>query len=439
MRIGFSTTLATALAATALLAQGAHAAGPITRHAPDQRFHTLTRSGGWSFFGDPRSVQVEGKIFTGWTTMKGQVQVSQFDPATGRTKVKTLGPRLSDGDDHEHPSLLVKPDGRIMAFYSPHSGRLYPKKRKSQLYYRTTVRPADVSRWTKYRTIPTNTFDGHLGYTYPNPVPLKKGKIFLTWRGGDWLPAVATYSGRSWSQARGMIYSRHPRRPYVKTAAGSGGSVLIGYNQDNPRQTRTNTYFMRYVPGRGYFTAGGRKIAGAGKRIAAQKGGVVAWNGQNGRTWVMDVAEDEKKNPVVLYAAGDRHTEMFYYLARYVAGSWRRTRIVGNGFTGRTRIPPSYHYYPSSGAALDHADPNVVYISRAVGKRLRMRVETWRQKTPGNLSSGWDVTRNSPLNMNCFRPVGVRYGRVGDVAMMCGAYYSWLNFPTGIYLARPKD
>lgn len=431
-------TFALALVIVAIFASSAVAAGPITRIAPNQNFYTLTTSGGWSFFGDPRSVQVDGKIFTGWTTMTGRVKVSQFDPATGLTFAKTLGPRLSQGDDHENPSLLVKPDGRIMAFYSPHSGRIYPTNRKSKLYYRTTLRPADVSEWTRYKTIPTNTFDGHLGYTYPNPVPLAGKKIFLAWRGGDWLPAVATFNGRRWSRARGMIYTPHPRRPYVKTAAGNNDSVLIGYNQDNPRQTRTNTYFMRYVPGLGYYKANGRRIARAGSRIAAQKGDVVAWNGQDGRTWVMDVAEDSNNNPVVLYAAGDRFSEMHYFLARYQAGSWTRTRIVGNGFDGKAKIPPSYHYYPSAGASLDHSDPNVVYLSRAVDANLAMRVETWRLKVPANLSSGWDVTRNSPLDMNCFRPVGVRYGRVGDVAMMCGAYYSWLNFPTGIYLARPK-
>jgi hypothetical protein len=438
MRQRITATFILAIVFAATLAAQAGARGAITRLTPDQRFYKLTDAGGWSFFGDPRSVQVGGRIFTGWTTMGGRVQVSQFDPASGETTVKTLGPQLSDGDDHENPSLLVRGDGRLMAFYSPHSGRLYPTRRASRLYYRTTVNPADISSWTPYRTIPTNTFDGHLGYTYPNPVPLGGGKIFLTWRGGDWLPAIATFDGARWSRARGMVYSPHPRRPYVKTAPGNSHSVLIGYNQDNPRQTRTNTYFMRYVPGYGYFRAGGAKIGPASARIAAQRGDVVAWYGQNGRTWVMDVAEDSDGSPVVLYAAGDRFTEMYYYLARYQAGSWTRTRIVGNGFNGGSLIPASYHYYPSAGASLDHTDPNVVYLSRAVGSQLSMRVETWRLKLPANLSGGWDVTRNSPREMNCFRPVGVRYGAVGDVAMMCGAYFSWLNFPTGVYLARPR-
>ncbi len=439
MRIRILVTTATVALLCALLPAAAQSARSLTRIAPNQTFDRLTAAGAWSFFGDSRAVEVRGKIFVGWTTMRGQVQVGQFDPATRSTKIVTLGPRLSDGDDHENPSLLVKKDGRIMAFYSPHSGRIYPKKRKSQLYYRTTRRPADISSWTKYRTLKSNTSDGRLGYTYPNPVRLPGDKIFLTWRGGDWLPAVATWNGKRWSRARGMIYSPHPRRPYVKTAEGRGGTVLIGFNQDNPRQTRTNTYFMRYKPGRGYYRADGRKITSAGRRVAAQKGGVVAWNGQNGRTWVMDVAEDRSGRPVVLYAAGDRHTEMYFFLARFERGRWKRTRIVGHGYNGRSKIPASYRYYPSAGAALDHKDPTVVHLSRAVGKSLQMRVETWRLKRASSLTSGWNITRRSPLDQNCFRPTAVRGGRVGDVAMLCGSYLSWLNFPSGVYLARDRD
>lgn len=439
MRLRIPATIPLLLVLAAILAPGsASARGDITQIASDQDFTEIAKAGAWSFFGDPRAVMVAGKYFIGWTTMKGQVRVGEFDPATGKTTAKTLGPLMEKGDDHENPSLLVKSDGRIMAFYSPHSGRLSPKKRKSQLYYRTTLKPGDISQWTAYKTIPTNTFDGHLGYTYPNPVPLQQDKIFLTWRGGDWLPGVATWNGRKWSKARGMIYSPHPRRPYVKTAQGNGGSVLIGYNQDNPRQTKTNTYFARYVPGFGYFKANGQKIGPPGKRFASQKGDIVAYASTAGRNWVMDVAEDKDNNPVVLYAAGDRFKEMKYFIARYQAGSWTRQEIVGNGYNGKDKIPPNYHYYPSSGATLDHDDPNTVYISRAVGSGLRMQVETWRLKQDANLASGWNVRRNSPTNMHCFRPVGIRYGKTGDVAMMCGAYFSWLNFPTGIYLARPR-
>ena len=432
-------TFTVLLAILAFPAASGAAGQNLTHIAAEQDFQQFTAGGAWSYFGDPRAVETGGKRYIGWTTMIGQVQVSEQDMSTGKIKIVTLGPRMEQGDDHENPSLLVRSDGRITAFYSPHSGRLRPKKRKSQLYYRTTLKPADISAWTPVKTIPTNTFDGHLGYTYPNPVQLSNNRIFLTWRGGDWLPGMAVLSNNRWSKARGMIYSPHPRRPYVKTAQGNNGTVLIGYNQDNPRQTPTNTYFARYIPGKGYFKANGTKIVGPSARIPSQRGDLVATYKPAGRNWVMDVAETKSGAPVVLYAAGDRFKEMVFFIARYEAGRWVRTKIVGGGFNGKDLIPPNFHYYPSAGASLDHSKPSVVYLSRAVGTELNMRVETWSLKDSGNLGSGWNVTRNSPTDMNCYRPVGVRGGKIGEVAMMCGAYYSWLNFQTGIYLATPKS
>ena len=258
---------------------------------------------------------------------------------------------MEEGNDHQNPSLLVRPDGRITAFYSPHSGRLRPKKRKSQLYYRTTVKPADISEWSAVKTIPTNTFDGHLGYTYPNPVPLSRNRIFLTWRGGDWLPGMAVLSNNRWSKARGMIYSPHPRRPYVKTAA---GQQRHGADRLQPGQPAPDAHqhLLRPLHRRARATSRptARRSPVPGSRIPSQKGDLVATNKPAGRNWVMDVAETKSGAPVVLYAAGDRFQEMVFYIARYEAGRWVRTKIVGNGFNGKTLIPPNYHYYPSAGA-----------------------------------------------------------------------------------------
>ncbi|MBJ7459269.1 MAG: BNR-4 repeat-containing protein, partial [Thermoleophilaceae bacterium] len=189
-----SATITVLLALLALPTAASAADGNVTKIAVEQEFQQFTAGGAWSFFGDPRAVEAGGKRFIGWTTMIGQIQVSEQNPRTGKIRTVTLGPRMEEGNDHQNPSLLVRPDGRITAFYSPHSGRLRPKKRKSQLYYRTTVKPADISEWSAVKTIPTNTFDGHLGYTYPNPVPLSGNRIFLTWRGGDWLPGMAVLS-----------------------------------------------------------------------------------------------------------------------------------------------------------------------------------------------------------------------------------------------------
>ena len=71
----------------------------------------------------------------------------------------------------------------------------------------------------------------------------------------------------------------------------------------------------------------------------------------------MDVAETKSGAPVVLYAAGNRFREMVFYIARYEAGRWVRTKIVGGGFNGKTLIPPTFHYYPSAGATLTTQSP----------------------------------------------------------------------------------
>ena len=110
------------------------------------------RGGSWSFFGDPRSIQVKEDIYTGWIAKNGFVQISQYDTETHSKKTVTLGPNLGRFDDHNNPSLMARKDGRIMAFYSPHSGRALPLNAVSNMYYRTTKKPGDITEWGGIRT-----------------------------------------------------------------------------------------------------------------------------------------------------------------------------------------------------------------------------------------------------------------------------------------------
>ena len=63
-------------------------------------------------------------------------------------------------DDHANPSLQVRPDGRLVVYYSAHVG--------PAMSYRVSTQPEDVTAWGPPQTIPTNT-PGLRGYTYPNP------------------------------------------------------------------------------------------------------------------------------------------------------------------------------------------------------------------------------------------------------------------------------
>lgn len=416
---------------------------PIKRVKFETRFDALTSNGAWSFFGDPRAVRSGDRTFVGWATGGANVQIGSIRDGSENVRTHTLTPNLGTRDDHNNPGLFLRKDGRITAFYSPHSGTKLPRVGVSRLYYTTMKEPGNVDSWSSVRTIPTNT-SGGLGFTYPNPVPLNNGGIYLAWRGGNWMPTFTFTAGNGWAKARSVVRIKGdggfpPSRPYAKFAAGNDGSVLIAYNTDHPHYSHTSQYFVRYRPGKGYFRADGKKIAGPYAAVKPWRADTVQTAKSHGNTWVMDVAEDAKKRPVVLYMAGYQGREqMVYYVARFEKGRWKHRRIATTGWITGVHNPKQYGFYPTSGASIDHGDPSTVYISRIVDSTRLLAVEKWDLKDPDNFDSQWRVARLNPKGTNCFRPADVRGAPPGNVAMMCGKYGDWRRFWTGIYLVRPK-
>jgi len=78
--------------------------------------------GGWSYFSDPRAVQVSlprKLLYAGWVTSLGSIVAGIFDPATQHVSTMVLQDRLQN-DDHANPSVLALPDGRVSYFWSDH-------------------------------------------------------------------------------------------------------------------------------------------------------------------------------------------------------------------------------------------------------------------------------------------------------------------------------
>jgi len=114
------------------------------------RKREVNPSGAWSWFGDPRAVYHQGahrRTYVGWVDARGNVQVASYDHDTRVREVATLKANFQI-DDHDNPSLLVRPDGHLMAFWSAHIG--------TQMYYRRTTRPEDVTAWEPEQTVGTN-------------------------------------------------------------------------------------------------------------------------------------------------------------------------------------------------------------------------------------------------------------------------------------------
>ncbi len=405
-------------------------AGLLTRAAaPKARTGTLplrerqfSSGGAWSWFGDPRAVYHEGKYhrtYTGWVAPDGSIQVASYDHDSGRQVIVTLKARLQV-DDHDNPSILVRPDGRLMVFWSTHAG--------PTMWYRRSLRPEDITAWEPEHTFPTNT-PGAEGYTYPNPMqlPAEGNRIYLFWRGGNFNPSLSTSDdGDTWSAARTVI-DNPGQRPYVKYASNGRDTIGMAFTESHPRNLQTSIYYAAYRAGALRRADGSVISTMANLPIAPTEGEKVYDHTTNGRAWVHDVAFDQSGHPVIVYATFPTDTDHRYRYARWDGTRWIDRELVRAGRS--MSVDPAEPNY-SGGITLDHEDPSIVYLSRQVNGLFEVQV--WTTPNGGATWSSRPLT--SPSAGNNYRPVSPR-GQRGDsmnVVWMHGTYPSYTSFHTGL-------
>ncbi|HEX6677798.1 MAG TPA: BNR-4 repeat-containing protein [Actinomycetes bacterium] len=398
--------------------------------APDAGALPLRRreagaSGAWSWFGDPRAVYYQGahrRTYVGWIDHAGSVQVTSYDHDTKVRVTATIKARFQR-DDHNNPSLLVRPDGHLIAFWSAHIG--------GRMYYRRTVNPEDVTTWGPEQHVPTNTGGGSKGYTYPNPVQLsaENNRLWLFWRGGNFNPSFSTSDDEvHWAPARTLI-SVPGQRPYAKYASNGTDTIHVAFTQGHPRDVATNIYYVRYRAGN-LQHASGRLIAplSRGAITPSQADHVYTAALHHGqRAWVHDVAADAAGRPVVTYASFPSTSDHRYHYSRWTGSRWVDHEIARAG--GSMSVDPGEPHY-SGGITLDHEDPSYVYLSRKVHGHFE--VSLWHTRDGGHSWTSRPVTGGSARGN--YRPVSPR-GRTGpdmNVVWMRGGYPSYLTYQTGV-------
>ncbi len=412
-----ATTAAVLAAGTVVAGSGASAAGT----AP-LREREFTASGGWTWFTDPRAVYHQGahrRTYAGWVAQDGSVQVGSYDHDTGRRVVVTLKARLQV-DDHDNPSILVRPDGRLMVFWSTHAG--------PTMWYRRTLHPEDITSWEPERVFPTNT-PGSLGYTYSNPMQLsaEANRIYLFWRGGNFNPSMSTSAdGKTWSPARTVIFNAG-QRPYVKYAGNGRDTIAMAFTEGHPRNVRTSIYYAAYRAG-ALRRADGSVIASMSSLpIAPTSGQKVYDQATSGKAWVHDVALDAANRPVIVYAVFPTDTDHRYRYARWDGTRWVDRELVRAGRS--MSVDPAEPNY-SGGISLDHDDPSIVYLARQVNGVFE--VEAWT--TPDGGASWSSRPLTAPSTRGNYRPVSP-WGQVTDdmdIVWMHGTYPSYSSFGTGL-------
>ncbi|MDT7539582.1 MAG: hypothetical protein QOI82_3167 [Actinomycetota bacterium] len=412
-------------AAVALLAALSLVAGPAVADEttpPAPAATPIGVGGGWSYFSDPRAVQVtlpRKLLWSGWVTSNGSIAAGVYDPATQQVQTAVLHDRLQN-DDHANPSVLALPDGRVTYFWSAHNGLF--------MYYRTTAIAGDVHSFGPLRTLPVRPSGDRL-FTYSNPIllPAEGNRLYLFWRSQFTHQAFATSDdlGVHWSPAR-VLLEEPGQRPYVKYAA-NNDTIGIAFTRSHPDESRTGIYYMSYWHD-AFFRADGTAIGGIDDLpfAPAQTELVVDPDVIGGSAWVMDVALEPNGNPVIVYVAtGATHR---YHYVRWDGTAWHDTLMTDAGppiTTGGRE--PSY----SGGISLDHSDPSTAYLSRRVGDHNV--VERWHTDDGGTTFTSAAVAQDLTVdNVRPVVPLGLTPEDTDRAIWMAGTYHYFTEFATSI-------
>ncbi|UCH64130.1 MAG: BNR-4 repeat-containing protein [Fidelibacterota bacterium] len=408
------------------LVVGLSLVGCIPWFVPREDSHQIIAdSAAWCWFADPRAVVYKGRTYVGWVNDAGDIQVGAYDGHAQEWNITTLHPALQV-DDHANPALLVLPAGRLMAFYSPHSG--------APMYYRITERPGDISSWTEARELGVNT-EGRHGYTYPNPVLLsgEENRIYLFWRGANYKPSFSTSDdgGKTWSAALTLIEGRGAR-PYVKYVTDGDRRIHFAFTDGHPRKELANSIYYAFYENGAFYQADDTLIRTMADLPFDPAEAHLVYDGlrPEGRAWIWDIALDHEGQPVIVYTALPLETDHRYRYARWTGGRWLDREVVAAGgwFPQTLEGVKERETYYSGGIYLDHQDPSVVYLSRPV--RGVFEIEKWTTTDGGAIWTSEAVTAGSLKNN--IRPVVPHGDRQNgpDLIWMHGDYTHYTEFQT---------
>ncbi|HYH56584.1 MAG TPA: BNR-4 repeat-containing protein, partial [Anseongella sp.] len=343
-------------------------------------YEKVAEDGAWCWFSDPRAVYYQGKqerIYFSYITSKGDVAISARNMKTGETETFLLHEKLQV-DDHNVASILVLADGRLLAFYTEHNGRIFMRRSKE---------PEDIRTWEEEKVLP---FGNRTTYSHPVMLPEENGRIYLFWRGSDWQPSFS-YSedaGTTWADPRAFIAGeglKNAHRPYLKVASDNKGRIDFLFTDGHPaKETFNSVYHFYYRKGKLYQTGG--ELIGTMEQlpVSHEKVNKVYDAAATGvRAWIADIALDKRNRPVIVYVRFPRETDHYYHYAYWDGEKWTDRELCRAGgwmplTPGglKTREP---HY--SGGIALDHGNVKKVYLSRQVNGIFE--IERWSRRGAG--------------------------------------------------------
>lgn len=385
---------------------------------------TFTKDGAWCFFADPRAIHFQGqynRTYVGWLSQKGDVWIGAYDHHSKEIHTYAVKKELQV-DDHANPALYIDERGYITIFYSAHSGK--------QMFYRRSEHPENITSWLLEEEIPVNTVGRH-GFTYPNPVGLSKAEesMFLFWRGGNYKPNFSTTKDfKVWSDAVTLIKG-DGSRPYIKYAGDGKERIYFAFTDGHPNVEEANSIYCAYYHDGSIYRPNGTLIKHTAELpiapIEVEKVYDATLSG--GRAWIWDIALDNDKNPVIVYAVVYGEEDHRYRYARWTGQAWDDHEILkaGKWFPQTPVNLKETEPFYSGGIILDHSDPSNVYLSREINGIFE--IEAWSTSDHGQSWVSKPITVHSKKHN--VRPI-VSRGEKKCLFWMYGDYIHYTDFDT---------
>lgn len=396
----------------------------------------LVDDGAWCWFADPRAVYHKGaeeKIYYGYITSKGDVGVGSTDK--NKNSESFILHEELQVDDHNVPSFLFLPDGKILTFYTEHNGRFFTRK---------STNPEDIRAWEEEQTHSFGLEGFYITYSHPVMLSEENNRIYVFFRARnkrdpknpkmvDWRQYY-TYSddlGETWVPAKSYLssYGDHDKIPYLKVVSDHKSRIHFLFTDSHPKIGFASVYHMYYENGAFHRTDGEFVQEMDGQLVDLEKLSKL-YDAKEGKlkAWIWDVALNKKGNPVVAYAHYPSVNDHIYRYAYWDGKKWNDKEVVNSGgyITSPEKNGAVLEEHYSGGIVLDHHNPDNIFLSRAVEGVFE--IEKWNLK--GNRWISQKITSGSTENN--VRPYVVDHypGKKPMVIWMQGRYEHFIRYNT---------
>lgn len=425
-----------------------------SRHS---EFGEVSPEGAWCWFADPRALHYENadkgidRTYIGYIDVHGNIKATQIDWKNNKSEEVVIRSYFQP-DDHDNPTFLALPDGRVMVFYSRHTD-------EPCFYYRVSHEPGDITTLGDEKVLRTKD-----NTTYPSPFILSDDPehIYLCWRGINWHPTIGRMmipdddGNTNFDWGPYQIVQSTGARPYAKYASNGKDKLYFAYTTGHPDNEDPNYVYFNEVDVNGLYLKdingkvlsriqdGPYLVDKSPEFVAANPAVVVDHSGYRDWIWELSMQSDEHPVIAMVEISVDKKNHNYYWVT-WDGNEWKKTFLADAG--GHFHNSPDIEKCYSGGMTIDKKNPRVVYGSVPVeGKNGRMyEIVKFTVNTDGTVSRD-AITKNS-IKDNA-RPFSIPGAQEQEkpvsLAWMNGDYYDWIvskerpsGYPTAIYADGP--